>query len=199
MRALFYSLGILSLLAGCHSAGLKKPQPAANPAVQTQVTERSTLSDSEPRRPRVNFHRPETWLIGYFQPDLFVRPPHNEWYQPEYDSYEPAAADVNRILEANVSGVSVLVVLGTWCPDSHREVPRFMKIINECGLQKIPVRFLGVDMDKVAPLGDYDRLGIVKVPTFIIYRDKTEAGRIIEYPSTSLEGDFADILHKKLS
>ena len=84
--------------------------------------------------------------------------------------------------------------MGTWCPDSRREVPRFMKILD---LWKFPgekVTFIGVDNAKLAPVGGYDKLEIERVPTFIIFRNKVETGRIIENPVTSLEQDMLNIL-----
>jgi hypothetical protein len=54
-----------------------------------------------------------------------------------------------------------------------------------------------VDINKVAPLADYPALGIERVPTFIFYKNNSEAGRIIEVPVTSLEQDTRDILRRK--
>ncbi|MDX9929728.1 MAG: thioredoxin family protein [Bacteroidales bacterium] len=178
----------------CSSPGGSKSPVPAEPAL---LVADETIETPQQERSKVNFHRPETWLVGYFKPDLLARPPHDEWYMPEYTAYEPKEEEIHRIQEANINGVSILIVLGTWCPDSHREVPRFIKMLDACGMNRIPVSFLGVDMNKFAPIGDYDKLEIKKVPTFIIYRNNIEAGRIIEYPVTSLERDLAEILLKK--
>lgn len=170
-------------------------QPAIEAIEAVKVIE-AEEETAEAEKPKVNFHRPENWLMGYFQADLLVRPPHDEWYLTEYNSYKPDVEKVFKIMETNVSQVTVLIVLGTWCPDSHREVPRFMKLIDECGLARIKVSLLGVDMNKIAPIGDYEKLEIKRVPTFIVYRNNIEIGRIIEYPATSLEGDLTEILRK---
>jgi hypothetical protein len=103
-----------------------------------------------------------------------------------------------KIQDANVNEVTVLIVLGSWCGDSRREVPRFLKMLDQCGLTRIKVTYLGVDLSKYSPVGDYEKLNIEKVPTFIVYRNNIEAGRIIEYPVTSLEGDFLEILRKQI-
>jgi hypothetical protein len=87
--------------------------------------------------------------------------------------------------------------MGTWCSDSRREVPRFMKIIESLGYDKKRLRFIGVDSYKEAPVHNFDSLNIERVPTFIFYNDKIELGRIIEYPLTSLERDMLVILNKK--
>jgi hypothetical protein len=195
MSKIFYlGLIIAAILAGCSVKGKSKTAIVAEP--ETEPLEEIVASPSQVR-PRINFQRPETWLIGYFTHDMLTTPPHDEWYKPEYENYMPDEGLVHKITATNVSDVSVLIVLGSWCPDSHREVPRFNKIIDECGLQRITVTYLGVDMNKIAPIGDYEKLDIKRVPTFIVYRNNIETGRIIEYPVTSLEGDLLEILNRK--
>ena len=50
--------------------------------------------------------------------------------------------------------------------------------------------------DIIAP-EKFESLNIERVPTFIIYRNKNELGRIVEYPETSLEKDMLDIMIDK--
>jgi hypothetical protein len=56
------------------------------------------------------------------------------------------------------------------------------------------VTFIGVDNAKLSQVDEYKSLNILRVPTFIIYKNNIEAGRIIENPSTSLEQDIVNIL-----
>jgi hypothetical protein len=200
IRQLTLLISILILAAACRSSRIAPqqiPEPVQESVApkQTAVEEQEVIEEKQ-TVPAVNFYSPETWIIGYFKPDLFYKPPHDAWYHKEYNSYEPKAESIFSIQEAGINGVTVLIVLGTWCGDSRREVPRFLKMLDQCGLARIGVTFLGVDMNKFGPVADYEKLGIVKVPTFIVYRNNIEAGRIIEYPSTSLEGDFLEILRK---
>ncbi|HZY26606.1 MAG TPA: thioredoxin family protein, partial [Bacteroidales bacterium] len=94
----------------------------------------------------------------------------------------------------NKNDITIKVVMGTWCPDSRREVPRFMKVLNLWHFPVSKLTFIGVDNEKKSPVGEYVNLGIVRVPTFIVYKNNIEAGRIIENPSTSLEQDIVNIL-----
>ena len=89
------------------------------------------------------------------------------------------------------------MVLGTWCSDSRREVPRFMKIIESLDYKIDRIRFIGVNSYKEAPVHNFDSLNIERVPTFIFYNNKIELGRIIEYPESSLERDMLGILSKR--
>ena len=52
-------------------------------------------------------------------------------------------------------------------------------------------------MQKLSPVGEYNKLDIQSVPTFIIFKNNIEAGRIIENPVTSLEQDLVNILTRK--
>lgn len=90
-------------------------------------------------------------------------------------------------------GLGVLVFLGTWCPDSKREVPRFLKIADSSGFPSDSIRFYGLDRTKKSQDGLTDRYGIVKVPTFIFLKKGEEVGRITEAPITTLEGEMLSI------
>ena len=89
---------------------------------------------------------------------------------------------------------TIKIVMGTWCPDSRREVPRFMRILNAIDFPVDRVQFIGVDNAKKSPVENYESLDIIRVPTFIIYKNNIEKGRIIENPTTSLEQDMVNIL-----
>jgi hypothetical protein len=71
-----------------------------------------------------------------------------------------------------------------------------MRVLDKWQFPLDQVTFIGVDDFKLSPVGEYDLLGIERVPTFIIYKNNIEAGRIIENPVTSLEQDMVNILTK---
>jgi hypothetical protein len=56
------------------------------------------------------------------------------------------------------------------------------------------ITLIGVNRNKKAPLKDYQNLQIEKVPTFIIYKNQKEIGRIVESPLKSLEKDLLNII-----
>jgi thiol-disulfide isomerase/thioredoxin len=142
----------------------------------------------------VNFYEQSTWLLGYINPVQMHNPPHSEWYRKGYDEYQYDRDIVNKLTEIDKDELTIIIVLGTWCPDSRREVPRFMRILDIWEFPAGKVEFIGVDNAKLSPVGEYDKLNIERVPTFIIYRNNIEAGRIIENPLTSLEQDMINIL-----
>jgi thiol-disulfide isomerase/thioredoxin len=144
-----------------------------------------------------DFRDATTWLLGDFLPARLLTPPHSSWYVNGLSEYQPDPAFIQELKQTDISNLTVTIVLGTWCPDSRREVPRFMKIVDMWGFPEGKIRFIGVDIDKNAPLADYNELGIERVPTFIFYENNSEKGRIIEVPVTSLEQDTRNILTGK--
>ena len=142
----------------------------------------------------VNYADPSTWLLGYISPGMFSNPPHSDWYVRGRADYKPDETVIGQLRKIIGNDLSILIVLGTWCPDSRREVPRFMKIVEQTGFPAERMTFVGADITKLAPVGGYDTLYIERVPTFIFLKNKVEAGRIIETPDTSLEQDMLNIL-----
>jgi len=147
--------------------------------------------------PYARFSDQATWILGYFVPDQLKREPHSEWFVKAYDDYQINTEAVNKLLDIPHEGLSIKIVMGTWCPDSRREVPRFMRIIDVWKFPTNNLTFIGVDNAKLSPVGEYEKLDIQRVPTFIIYKNNVEAGRIIENPVTSLEQDMVNILTGK--
>jgi thiol-disulfide isomerase/thioredoxin len=85
--------------------------------------------------------------------------------------------------------------MGTWCSDSRREVPRFLRILDELNFNNELLTINYVDRKKESPEGDISSLDIKYVPTFIFYKGGKEIGRIIETPQITLESDFKNILY----
>jgi len=116
------------------------------------------------------------------------------WYESEYNNYELSSSAVDSIKQ-KLGGLSVLIVMGTWCSDSRREVPRFLRILDELNFNNELLTINYVDRKKESPEGDISSLDIKYVPTFIFYKGGKEIGRIIETPQITLESDFKNILY----
>lgn len=116
------------------------------------------------------------------------------WYESEYNNYEFSTSAVDSIKQ-KLDGLSVLIVMGTWCSDSRREVPRFLRILDELKFNNELLTINYVDRKKESPEGNISSLDIKYVPTFIFYKGGKEIGRIIETPQITLEGDFKNILY----
>ncbi len=135
-------------------------------------------------------------LLGLINDTRLKEPPFNQWFDQEYASYIPDSSVIDRIKKIQSPKDSIVVFLGTWCGDSKREVPRFSKITTSLAWTNVTV--FGVDNTfqnyKQSPLREEYALDIHRVPTFIIYKDGKEKGRIVESPIENLETDLLKIL-----
>lgn len=87
-----------------------------------------------------------------------------------------------------------ILFAGDWCGDSKTEVPKIFKIFDFTDVNQNKYRLFGVDRNKRETSGIAEKFKIEKVPTLIILKDSTEAGRITEFPHKSWERDIWEIL-----
>ncbi|MCB2194390.1 MAG: thioredoxin [Bacteroidetes bacterium] len=133
-------------------------------------------------------------IIGYFDFEELQNRPYNVWYQTEYDSYSLDTVTLNNELINKLEEVEMIVVIGTWCSDSQRELPRLIKILNYLKYDTQNIIAIGVTRNKKAPNTEVDELNIKYVPTIILKYEGKEIGRIIESPEESLEKDILSIV-----
>ncbi len=115
-----------------------------------------------------------------------------ESYVTEYTAYTPELGLIEDLKKA-MKDIQIVVVMATWCGDSKEQVPRFLKVLDLVGFSEDHCSLIGVDSHKKARDLDVSVYEINLVPTFIIYRNETEIGRIIETPKVSLEKDLLNI------
>jgi dipeptidyl aminopeptidase/acylaminoacyl peptidase len=128
-------------------------------------------------------------------------------WDAEYFTYSPDPAILGEIGN-RLEGVDIVVVLGTWCSDSHREVPRLWKVLDSVGFDYGAMKTFAVERAQVEPdpalpqeLVDWsksvrDYYAIKAVESIIVYRNGVELGRIVEAPEKSIEADLLDILKR---
>jgi thiol-disulfide isomerase/thioredoxin len=183
MKSIYFILIVMLYVSlSCKST---KPLPQVGTAA---------VQSAEPTVAPVNYSDASTWIIGYFKVKRLSQEPYSAWFIKGMDQYACNRQVTDSLKAISSETVSIKIVLGTWCPDSRREVPRFMRILKEIDFPADRVSLIGVDNMKFAPIDNYDKLGIERVPTFIFYKNNIEAGRIIENPATSLEQDMLNIL-----
>jgi thiol-disulfide isomerase/thioredoxin len=185
----YYKLLAISLTI--FTLACKSNKPVADSAIAKAGDQAPSVQEAE--KP-FDYHQQTSWLLGYFNPAFLRQAPHADWFLKGYDEYTPGSGALNTLLDIPPDGISIKIVMGTWCPDSRREVPRFMRVLDMWHFPGENVKFIGVDINKVSPVGEFSSLNIERVPTFIIYKNNIEAGRIIEVPKTSLEQDLVNIL-----
>ena len=136
-------------------------------------------------------------LLGHQTKDQLLKEPYSEWYVREHDEYGLDQKTVAELKKRKLNSYNITLVMGTWCEDSHREVPRFFKILAELKYPEGKLTMIAVNRKKEAPNGEEGPLNIQRVPTIIVQKYGKEIGRIIESPSTGyLERDLLEILKK---
>jgi len=130
--------------------------------------------------------------IGPTTPDrLLARVPGYEQRKSDYH----ADASVVEMMKSYVKPDDhVEVIMGTWCPDSLREVPKFLRIVDDLRTQfgvTLPATFVAIDRAKQKPVH------VEKVATFIYYRGDRELGRIVERPQGLFEDDLLALAAKQ--
>ena len=130
--------------------GCKTFKPVAEINSSVSLNPESITDDTHQA---VNYSEQSTWLLGYFNPVQLKREPHSEWFYKGYDEYQPATEAINSLNGISREGLTIKIIMGTWCPDSRREVPRFIKVIDTWKFPSELVTFIGVDNGKNSPIG----------------------------------------------
>ncbi|WP_405608732.1 thioredoxin family protein [Polaribacter sp. Asnod1-A03] len=132
-------------------------------------------------------------LIGVANKESFNQAPYKSWFNTKYKAYVPEESTINA-LKKELKGVNIIGFMGTWCGDSKREVPHFYKILEETGYNLNNLELITVNRSKKTPDNLQEGFNIIRVPTFIFYKNGKEIGRYVEYARESLEKDILNIV-----
>jgi thiol-disulfide isomerase/thioredoxin len=135
-------------------------------------------------------------LVGYTNKNALLTLPYKTWFTENYNDYK-FNENVIKNLSKNLKGISIKGFLGTWCKDSKRETPRFYKILEATDFDFENLQLIAVNRSKKTPKNLQKGYNIIRVPTFIFYKDGKEIGRYVEYARESLEKDMLTIVSGK--
>jgi tetratricopeptide (TPR) repeat protein len=137
-------------------------------------------------------------LYGTCTKDSLLTESFSKWFTTGYDGYIPTTAILNALKKQNTNGITVKVFFGTWCGDSRREVPRFLKILSAISFPEKNIQLIALggsdSLYKQSPGKEEVGLGIFRVPIFVFYKNGIEINRINEFPVYSMEKDMLTIL-----
>ncbi len=131
-------------------------------------------------------------LIGYCSREAFQDTSFSWWWKAEYDSYEVDTTTLKLL--PDLSDYKIMIVMGTWCSDSRREVPRFYKILDYINFPAQDIALINVNRQKKTLRDDELFVEVNLVPTFYIFKKGKVVGEIIESPKESLEKDLWNLL-----
>jgi hypothetical protein len=120
-----------------------------------------------------------------------------DWVAAEVDASPDA--DAVAALADVPPGARVVVLFGTWCSDSRRELARLWRGFDDAGIfdaSELPfeIEYVAVDRAKVEPAERTEGMDLRFVPTFVVYRDGSEVGRMVEVSPNGIEHDLLALL-----
>ena len=134
-------------------------------------------------------------VTGIIDKSVLEALPYKNWFSPKYERVTFSEVVVLNI-KKHIKDVKIKAFMGVWCGDSKRELPVFYKLLKEVDFDESNLEMIAVNHNKKAK-GLTKGYTIIKVPTFIFYRDNKELGRFVEYPMESLEEDIFKIISGK--
>lgn len=128
--------------------------------------------------------------VGIISPDdLLAR---YSSFANSYGNFEPSAAELD--LMSRLADKHLVVLFGTWCHDSVREVPRLLKLLDKSGGSLDALTLVAVNQNKTDPEGYSERFDLKFTPTFILLDGKNEIARVVERPKQGLAHDLVSQL-----
>lgn len=191
-RIYILSIGLLGLLTACNTGKAEAQQNKS----ATAKTEISKVQPAQ-KEQEIDLLKPlieNGVILGQFDPVLLEAAPYSNWYNA---SYNRANLDQNKLkqVKAALKDVEVTAFVGTWCGDTKRDFPEFMRIMDEVKFDRDKIKVYGMNRGyRNTDLAKEWKIG--NVPTFIFYRKGKEIGRYIEYPEISVLDDMLNILTK---
>ncbi|TXD52658.1 MULTISPECIES: thioredoxin family protein [unclassified Polaribacter] len=165
-------------------------------AVKSKTTETTQAIIKEVKQPpRIITAKKNTdgYLIGIANKESFSDDSFKTWFNSRYSEYNTDKETIGKLTEA-LKGYTIKGFMATWCGDSRRETPRFYKILDETGFDQNNFELITVNKSKRTPDNLQEGFNLIRVPTFIFYKNGKEVGRYVEYPRETIEKDILKIV-----
>ena len=117
-------------------------------------------------------------LLGKCDKESLLQTPYIDWFQEAYNNYKPGP-EAKKLSDPDLfKNCTMEIFFGSWCGDSKREVPHFLKLLHEISFPMEKVQMIAVGnrdtLLKQSPGHEEEGKGIFRVPTFIIYKNEEE-------------------------
>lgn len=129
-------------------------------------------------------------LYGKINRDGLKIAPFNTWYEKQYHAYHAGPTYIEELKEYSGNISEVVIIMAAWCPDTRRELPRILRILDDMGMPESKIKMYAVDREKKNDVKGFESYKFTRVPTVIFYDGEKEIGRIIEQPEMTLEEDM---------
>jgi len=88
----------------------------------------------------------------------------------------------------------IVVVLGTWCPDSVRELTQFWGWAGGTALEGVKIRYVAGDTHKDIGDANIGALKPIAYPTFFVFREGKLQGSVVEHAVDGIGTDLTRLL-----
>ncbi|WP_166419855.1 thioredoxin family protein [Pseudoalteromonas sp. Z1A8] len=109
-------------------------------------------------------------------------------FSEEYKAFTPTTQDI--ALMQKLEGKELIVLFGTWCHDSEREVPKLIKLLSTSKVELASIEYVAVGYNKQDDAGIAQAHDLQYTPTFIVKQNGKELVRVIEKPTGTLAQDL---------
>ena len=158
------------------------------------------FSSTKAQTPYIRLKDPKDTSVvmikGLMSKYLLMNDPAFKWYASAHDGFRGDSVVVSN-MSHGAGKVQLFVFGGTWCDDSQYILPRFFRLQELSGIPDSTISFFGVDRDKKTLAGISEAMQITNVPTFIVFKNGKEIGRVVEYGKTGKwDAELASIIQQ---
>lgn len=115
------------------------------------------------------------------------------WHYHGIVDYKPDSIILNT-LKQQTNGLGVMIFAGSWCSDTHSNMPKMMKVLQEMGVGSSQIEIVMLDYKKQSEWFNAGVFNITNVPTFIFFKNGQMVGKIVEQFNVNAETDLLEIL-----
>ena len=135
-------------------------------------------------------------LKGFMTRQQLATDPDFSWFAQNQGDYVPDASAL-QALRAQKDSINIIAFGGTWCSDTKFILPKFYKLADAAGLAPERITLIGVDESKKTLQHLSEALNVTNVPTFIVFKNGKELGRVVEYGTTGMfDRELGEIIAK---
>lgn len=192
-KNIFPAVMMLMSMAACHhvNGSSKGPINDSNNFSNNQINNYSSEQRAIADQTHMSSHQLTADKITAGDVSIQQLLSHYPVFEKNYQAYFITEIQQN-IIKKWPKNLSIQVYFGSWCHDSEREVPRLLKIVAD--QPHIQVNLIALDYQKSEPKRRASANQVKYTPTFVVYQNNQEIGRIIERPQVSLIADINNFI-----
>ena len=118
-------------------------------------------------------------LVGSTDRNTLMNDKAFSWFREGYSKYQPDVKAVT-VIGKHAGALHIEVFGGTWCSDTRDLLPGFYRTMDAAGVKDTQISLHLVDRDKKTKDGSAEKYQITNVPTFIVFIDNKQLGKIVE-------------------